>query len=1028
MKNLYALLIAVLFVGFVHGQATKTIQDNGNGTGTVTWSNDTTYILDGFVFVNSGQTLTIEAGTVVKGKPGQTTDASALVVARGGKIMAQGTADAPIIFTAEADDVTNPFDIPENTTGLWGGVIILGNAQLNSSPGESAIEGIPTTETRGLYGAIDTNGDTIPDSWNDFDNSGVFSYCSIRYGGTDIGAGNEINGLTLGGVGAGTKVDHVEVMFNFDDGVEFFGGTVNTSHMITAFCGDDAFDYDEGFRGKGQFWVVIQSDSAGSDRGGEFDGGTDPELGQPFATPTIYNATFIGRAQAANTGSRAMTIRDNAGGYFYNSIFYDYGRGVDVEILGNSDDSYKMYQDGFLKLENNLFWNVAGNDPSKVFTITAASFGGISLPDSTATVDAAKADMQAYFVGGGNDVANPQFYSIGREAGTGELDPRPMPGSAAYSNLASYPNDNFIKTVNYKGAFSSSSDLWAKGWTLLDEMGYLPDFTPGTVTVTDNGSGTGTTTWTSNNTYILDGFVFVNSGDTLNIEAGTVIKGKPGQTTEASALVVARGAYINAIGTREDPIIFTAEADDVTNPFDIPLNTTGLWGGLIILGNAQLNSSPGESAIEGIPTTEIRGLYGAIDTNGDTIPDSWDDNDNSGHLSYISIRHGGTDIGAGNEINGMTFGGVGAGTTVDHIEVIFNFDDGYEFFGGTVNTKNLIAAYCGDDAFDYDEGFRGKGQFWVVFQSDSAGSDRGGEFDGGTDPETGQPFAIPTIYNATFIGRSGTGSSRAMTIRDNAGGIFRNSIFAEYGRGVDIEILGNSDDSYKMYQDGLLKLENNIFWNIAGNDASKQFTITAASFGGISLPDSTATVDAAKTDVAAYFGTANNTVADPLFPSLSWINNEQLDPRPSNQGPAYQNLAALPTGDDFFTVVDYKGAFSNSTDLWATQWTLMDALGYFPLGNTLTAIDKDLEILTAITVYPNPNNGMFNIRIQDAKPEAVSLVIFDMMGKVVFDQQVRPVDGNVETEVDLSQMPAGMYIMRATQVQNVIGVSRIIKQ
>ena len=273
MKNFYFLLSFFLIVSLAKAQNTVTITDNGNGTGTTTWTKDNTYILDGLVFVNSGQTLTIEPGTVIKGKPGQTTDASALIVARGGKINAAGTAEEPIIFTAEQDDLANPFDIPAGTKGLWGGVIILGNAQLNSTPGESAIEGIPTTEPRGLYGAIDTDGDTIPDSFNNLDNSGTFTYCSIRYGGTDIGAGNEINGLTLGGVGRLTTIHHVEVIFNKDDGIEFFGGNVNTSHMIAAFCGDDSYDYDEGFRGKGQFWFVIQADSIG-DRGGEHDGGT----------------------------------------------------------------------------------------------------------------------------------------------------------------------------------------------------------------------------------------------------------------------------------------------------------------------------------------------------------------------------------------------------------------------------------------------------------------------------------------------------------------------------------------------------------------------------------------------------------------------------------------------------------------------------------------------------------------------------------------------------------------------------------
>ena len=171
------------------------------------------------------------------------------------------------------------------------------------------------------------------------------------------------------------------------------------------------------------------------------------------------------------------------------------------------------------------------------------------------------------------------------------------------------------------------------------------------VTITDNGSGTGTTTWTSDKVYVLDGLVFVNSGQELTIQPGTVIKGKPGTGANASALIVAKGGKINAVGTPTQPIIFTFEADPLNG--SVPLSTSGQWGGLIVLGNASLNSTPGTSAIEGIPTTETRGIYGG--TN---------DADNSGTLKYISIRHGGTDIGAGNEINGLTFGGVGSGTTV----------------------------------------------------------------------------------------------------------------------------------------------------------------------------------------------------------------------------------------------------------------------------------------------------------------------------------------------------------------------------
>jgi len=161
------------------------------------------------------------------------------------------------------------------------------------------------------------------------------------------------------------------------------------------------------------------------------------------------------------------------------------------------------------------------------------------------------------------------------------------------------------------------------------------------IIISDDGSGTGTTTWTQNNTYILDGFVFVNAGDVLTIEPGTVVKGKSGSGAEASALIVARGAQIQANGTAENPIVFTFEEDalDGSTPYDV----RGQWGGVILLGSAQLNSSPGETQIEGIPDTESRGLYGGND-----------DLDSSGSMIYVSIRHGGTDIGAGQPRQLMT--------------------------------------------------------------------------------------------------------------------------------------------------------------------------------------------------------------------------------------------------------------------------------------------------------------------------------------------------------------------------------------
>lgn len=411
----------------------------------VEWTADHEYVLNGLVFVSEGASLTIQPGTVVKGKPGQGENASALVVARGGKIFAAGTADAPIIFTAEADDVSDPNDLPLDARGLWGGVIILGRASLNSEPGETPIEGIPTTEPRGLYGGDD-----------DSDNSGVFRYASIRYGGTDIGAGNEINGLTMGGVGSGTRIEYVEVFNNQDDGFEWFGGTVNTKYLVSAFNGDDAFDYDEGFRGKGQFWFAIQDAETGN-RAGEHDGGTTPEDGQPYATPLIYNATYIGSGEFAANGDNdvVLKIRDNAGGQYRNSIFTDFaGEAVDIEDLESGADSRARLEAGDLVLADNIWWGFAAGE----------NLAAIA-PDQF---------VADHLAAHNNQIVDPLLSGISRTR-DGGLDPRPQAGSPAWRDSA-IPDDGFYAQVDYVGAFGHQ--LWTSGWTFLAAVGIMPGEMP----------------------------------------------------------------------------------------------------------------------------------------------------------------------------------------------------------------------------------------------------------------------------------------------------------------------------------------------------------------------------------------------------------------------------------------------------------------------------------------------------------------------------------------------------------------------
>ncbi len=425
---------------FMAGAATIDVTDADIAPNTnVVWTADNEYVLNGLVFVDPGASLTIQPGTVIKGKPGQGENSSALVVARGGKIFASGTADQPIVFTAEADDVNDPNDLPLDARGLWGGVIILGNAGLNSEPGETPIEGIPTTESRGLYGGN-----------NDADNSGVFRYVSIRHGGTDIGAGNEINGLTMGGVGSGTVIEYIEVYNNKDDGYEWFGGTVNAKYLVSAFNGDDSFDYDEGFRGKGQFWFAILDAETGN-RAGEHDGGTTPEDGTPYATPAIYNATYIGSGEFSTNGDNdtVLEIRDNAGGHYINSIFTDFANeGIDVEDLDSGEDSRARLEAGDLKLANNIWWGFgAGNELDAI------------APDDF---------VAAHLAANDNRIVDPMLNGISRER-DGGLDPRPMAGGPAYSGLSSIPDDGFYTPVSYVGAFGDR--LWTQGWTFLSEAG-----------------------------------------------------------------------------------------------------------------------------------------------------------------------------------------------------------------------------------------------------------------------------------------------------------------------------------------------------------------------------------------------------------------------------------------------------------------------------------------------------------------------------------------------------------------------------
>ncbi len=826
--------------------------------GDTVWTSDNTYILTEVVYVEDQETLTIQAGTVIKGQPGTGAETKALVVAPGGKIFANGTPSHPIIMTAEADDMTDPFDLGKFDRGLWGGLILLGKAPLNSpigtSPITDSIEGLPVGDPRNVFGGSDEN-----------DNSGVLRFVSVRHAGSRISPNNEVNGVTFGGVGRGTLVEYIETYATADDGFEWFGGTVDSRYLVSAFNDDDAFDYDQGFRGRGQFWFAIQEPGK-HDLAGEHDGDVNTFDLQPYAIPVVYNATYIGSGVESGTGN-IFNIRDGAGAKYYNSIFTDFGaRGIRID-----DTSVPRLDAGDLDFRSNLFWG----------------FGGGNTVDN---LNVLNAEILFTDTARDNQIVDPMLRSINREE-EAMLDPRPAAGSPALSAGINYPaGDDFFMPVDFKGAFAS--DLWINGWTYLSQREFTPVQGENIIEVS-NADIDGDVTWTMENSYVLTEVVYVEDGETLTIEPGTVIKGKPGTGAETKALVVAPGGKIFANGTAINPIIMTAEADDVQDPYDMNLFERGLWGGFIILGRAPLNSPIGNTpitdSIEGLPVGDPRNVFGGSD-----------ENDSSGVIRYVSVRHAGSRISPNNEVNGVTFGGVGRGTVVEYVEAYATADDGFEWFGGTVDAKYLISAFNDDDSFDYDQGFRGRGQFWFAIQEPGK-HDLAGEHDGDVNTFDLQPYAIPVVYNATYIGSgvdSGTGN--VFNIRDGAGAKYYNSIFTDFGAG-GIRI---DDTSVPRLNAGDLDFQDNLWWGFGGGNTAENLNVLNAA---ILFSDDS----------------RDNDIMDPMLNNISREDFFELDPRPAIDSPAWTTDRA-PSGD-FYSEANYKGAFGHRN--WAADWSYLQEIG-----------------------------------------------------------------------------------------------------
>lgn len=376
---------------------------------------DASYIwtLEGRVIVPSGVTLTIPAGTIIKATAGTGANASSLVIARGGMINAEGTASAPIIMTSTSDDIavgqTSGSSLTENVRGLWGGLLVLGNAPCSFSGdvSELQIEGIPASETNGLYGGSDPA-----------DNSGVLRYVSIRHGGAEIGEGNEINGLTLGGVGTGTTIENIEVVGNVDDGIEFFGGTVNASGLLVWGQGDDGLDIDQAYAGTISNSMVILNEA--SDHALEIDG---PE-GSATGRFTLDGLTLIGtNDECAPTGvdGEIADYRQKSTGTNNNVYIMNFTESKDIELDKGDNSPNPNYMSGDLSFSNFEFTPSVDNG-SDCFTpnLTDGSIFNETDGDANCTFEADGETICTIVASGANTVgANPADFSWTYASGKG---------------------------------------------------------------------------------------------------------------------------------------------------------------------------------------------------------------------------------------------------------------------------------------------------------------------------------------------------------------------------------------------------------------------------------------------------------------------------------------------------------------------------------------------------------------------------------------------------------------------------------
>ena len=500
----------------------------------------------------------------------------------------------------------------------------------------------------------------------------------------------------------------------------------------------------------------------------------------------------------------------------------------------------------------------------------------------------------------------------------------------AISTMA-FTQTAFWQATSYKGAFPVTDGTpttdWTNGWSNFNpENTYYPN-TQLTL------SGDISQDITLSGTILLQNKVYVTNGATVTVLPGTILRG---DASTQGSLIITKGCKIIAEGTQNNPIVFTSN-QPVGN------RAEGDWGGLVILGQATNNQPGGVANIEGIvPTANTQ--YGGSD-----------DNDNSGKLKYVRIEFAGIALEPNKEINGITFGSVGRGTEVDYVQVSFSGDDSFEWFGGTVNCKHLIAYKGVDDDFDTDFGYRGNVQFGLAVRSeqlsDAAGDSNCFESDNDAQGSSNTPQTSALFSNFTIIGAKSDGSvtlpvgekfEKAFRIRRNSSISIFNSLIVGWEKGLSIE----------------------------GAPVETNITSGSSVFSNNELVELSVNLVTATPQFFTTFFTQNNNDTTSTILDINWVNAFS-----SNPDFRLDSTSTVSTGADF-TNPKFQGGF-------------------------LTINEVSEEVM--VNVYPNPTSEYVNV----VTNRTSNVTLVDNFGRVLYTNSV-----SGSQQIDLSNLNNGIYFVK----------------